>query len=113
MPNAHLSLALVLLLTTLAESAPAHLGTAPDNVCQLARDPARCAARSKARSACRDGGAGHRCQRAQLPAPDCSRANNPANCAAQLAARAACKEEPGAAFRRCMKRQFPNWRNWN
>jgi len=73
--------------------------------CALARDPLRCQALQKARSACKDkrGSARQKCIQEQLPAPDCSKDKEKSRCEARQLAQEACKGKIGKARQSCLK----------
>lgn len=94
------------MLTATALAQPA----APQPVdCAKARNPERCEARQKARTACQDkrGAERRQCVKDNMPPPDCGKARSPARCAALQTAQQTCKSQVGPAHRQCLRDQMP------
>lgn len=91
-----------MLLSLPASAEPA---AGPGGDCALARDPLRCQAYQKARSACKEkrGASKQKCIQERLPAPDCARDSERSRCEARQIAREACQGKTGKAKQSCLR----------
>jgi len=80
-------------------------GVPPGGDCALARDPLRCQALQKARSACKEkrGSARQKCIQEKLSSPDCFSDKDRNRCEARQVAQEACKGKSGKARQSCLK----------
>ncbi|MCX7172999.1 MAG: hypothetical protein NT159_03510 [Proteobacteria bacterium] len=94
-------------LMTMMFSLPgiAEIGSGPKGECDSARDPLRCMALQKARSACKEkrGIGKQKCIQEKLPAPDCTRDKDQSRCEARQVAREACRGKTGKAKQSCLR----------
>ena len=83
----------------------AEIAASPAGDCALARDPLRCQALQKARTACKEkrGSGKQKCIQEKLPAPDCTRDKDPGRCETQQLAQEACKGKTGKARQACQR----------
>jgi len=97
------SIAAGLMAMMLSLPVSAEPGVPPGGDCALARDPLRCEALQKARSACKEkrGSGRQKCVQEKLSAPDCSK--DKARCEARQVAQEACKGKTGKAKQSCLK----------
>jgi hypothetical protein len=99
------SIAAGIMVMLLALPGSAEPGVPAGGDCALARDPLRCQALQKARSACKEkrGSGRQKCVQEKLSAPDCSKDKDRSRCEARQLAQEACKGKTGAAKQSCLK----------
>lgn len=99
------SIAAGIVALLLAQPGNAEISSGAGGDCALARDPLRCMALQKARSACKEkrGSVRQKCVQEQLPAPDCTREKDRNRCEARQLAREACKGKSGKARQSCQR----------
>ncbi|TRZ68853.1 MAG: hypothetical protein D4S02_03070 [Rhodocyclaceae bacterium] len=97
------SIAAGLIAMMLSLPGSAEPGVPSGGDCTLARDPLRCQALQKARSACKEkrGSGRQKCIQEKLSDPDCSK--DKARCEARQLAQEACNGKTGKAKQSCLK----------